>query len=167
MELAAVLISVVSLAFAGLSWRASKRSADAAEASAQEAAEMAEIEKARHRHENNPTFDLTGKGAMKADLVTFTLTVTGPQPSYRVEMEAIEGSYVEVLRLTADGATSTPVVSLDEVKQGVPVHFYGDKRPDSQQHQRFRLRFSDGIDDWSLYAECKIQWPPMVHVIQH
>jgi hypothetical protein len=126
---------------------------------------MADIEKARHRHENRPTFDITGKGESRTDLIAFTLTHTGPESAYTVKVEAIEGSYAEVLRREANGATSTPVVSLGEVKRGVPVHFYGDKRPDTQQHQRFTVRFTDGTDDWSIYAECKIKWPPQAHFL--
>jgi len=162
MELAAVIISVLALIIAGLSWWASKRSADAAETSAQEAAEIVQIEKARHLNENRPTFDLTGRGEMEGDLVTFTLTVTGPLPTYTVEVEAIEGSRVEALRKEAKGYASTPAITLHEMKQGVAVTFFGDSKPDSEKHQRFRLRFTDGTNGWSLYAESDIRWPPRI-----
>lgn len=124
MDVVAVIISGLSLIAAGASWflsrrsaKASERSADAAEASAQEAAEMVEIERARHRHENTPTFELTGSANMD-DLVTFSLNVTGLESSYTVEAEAIEGSYVEYLRTQEEGKASKQRIGLGDVKQG-------------------------------------------------
>ena len=30
--------------------------------------------------------------------------------------------------------------------------------------ERFTLHLTDGTEYWPVYAECRIQWPPMVSV---
>ena len=162
MEVAALIIAIGSLGFAGLSWWQSRRSANAAEESAQRASELADIEQQRRLTETTPRFAVSGDADMD-DLVTFTLTVTGPKESYTVEVEAIEGSYVETIKTDKDASTRTPRIGLGDVRQGVPVVFYGYKQGDSDQHQRFRVHFSDGTNHWPEFAECEITWPPMIY----
>ena len=122
---------------------------------------MADIERARHLQEKTPTFDLAGNCDAHG-LVTFTLTITGPEATYIAEVEVIESSYVQYLRTEEDGKTSTPRIGLGDLRRGVPVSFYGHRELESEKHQRFTLHVTDGTEYWSVYAECQIRWPPMV-----
>jgi len=162
MEVVALVISGIAALVAILSWLASRRSADAAEVSASHAAEVARIERERRHEERQPHFEVKGE-EIEDDLIEFNLTVEGPERSYDLTAEVIDGSVVPTVRVERDGASRVQVLALGEVSVGVGLSFFGQPDHDGRrQEQRFLFTFESNEAVWTVFRECSITWMPRV-----
>lgn len=159
MEVAALIVSLVALGFAGGSWWASRRSASAAEESAREAAAVARIEKERRHDERTPAWEISGKETAD-ELIEFRLTVSGPANSYGVKVEVKPESVVRAVRREQGGRTSLQTLDLGVVSRGVDAVFYGDGTRSSET-MRVVVHFEEPDGSaWSPYREFKVIWKP-------
>ena len=164
MDVAALVISGLAAVAAVLSWLASRQSADAAENSASHAAEVARIERERRHDERQPEFEVSGSEG--GGLIEFTLTITGPERSYHVSIEVIDGSVVPAIRTDRNGPNSLQVLPLGEVSVGVAAEFFGHPAEGTRgQDQRLLLTFESAEAEWQIFRAFPISWSPRVHFL--
>jgi len=162
MEIAALVVSGIAAAGAVLSWFASRKSARAAERSAQDAADLAKIERDRRHEEKQPDWIIKGSET-SYDLVEFELLVRGPGDAYLLTVEVVDGSVVRAIRTLSDGDVSSQRLELGEVTIGVPARFFGNPVQETDRRQRFRATFTASEGEWMVYRECEISWAPRIY----
>ena len=162
MDVAVFIVSGLAAVAAVLSWRASIRSAKAAEDSALRVAEVSHIEQERRHEEEAPDWEVSGSESSYG-LIEFRIVVRGPAERYSITVEVIEGSVVPVIGKGASDGLNSEDLDLGVVPVGVKERFFGSVVPSADEEQRFLATFKSDGGTWRVYKECKISWARPVH----